>query len=87
MHQIDLSGPPEILEILHYGTYDLSEVHTYSDLDSTMWDVTAHADLKLTSSLWGTASYTRLDYQDDAPYVENQTGSLDIVQVALRWTF
>jgi hypothetical protein len=87
MEQLAFAYPADVAAILRYSTYDLSEVHTYSDLDSTAWDATVHAEAKLTAKLSGTASYQYIDYNDNAPYLDNLSGRLQIVQAGLRWTF
>lgn len=87
MEQILFAFPADVAAILRYSTYDVSEVHTYSDLDSTAWDATLRAEAKLTAKLSGTASYQYIDYNDNSPYLDDLTGSLEIVQIGLRWVF
>jgi hypothetical protein len=87
MDAIDLSASPEVLERLHWSTYDLSTIHEYSDLDASSWDVTVRGEVRLAGNIAGTASYTYLDYDDDAPYLADLSGRLDIFQLGLRWTF
>ncbi len=85
--ELQFAYPADIAAILRYSTYDVSEVHTYSDIDSTAWDATLRAEAKLTAKLSGTASYQYIDYTDNSPYLDDLTGSLEIVQVGLRWKF
>ncbi len=82
---LSLAASPEILEKLHWGAYDFSTWHTYVQLDSTSWDATIQAEARLTPALSGVASYTYLDFNDNDRYLENLTGNLDIVRLALRW--
>jgi len=87
LDQVDLSAPHDILEKLHWSSYDLSRLHTYSDLDATSWDATLSAEARLGARTYGTLSYSYFDYQDDAPYLADLGGNIDYVRLGLRWAF
>ena len=87
MDQVDLSASAEVLAKLHWSTYDLSQLHTYSDLDAASWDATFAAEAKLAPAVFGTVSYSYVDYQDDAPYLEDLGGNVDYFRLGVRWTF
>lgn len=72
-------------DALHWSAYDFSTWHTYVKLDSTSWDATVQAEAHLSSAMIGVLSYTYLDFNDNAHYLEDLTGNLDIVRLALRW--
>ena len=87
MDRIMMAFPEEVLAVLADSTYDLTEVHTYSDLDSAQWNATLRAEARVARNLVGVASYSYFDYDDDAPYLENLSGNLDIIHLGLRWSF
>lgn len=87
MDRISMAFPPEILAILVDSTYDLTHVHTYSDLDSGQWNATVRAEAKVAKDLVGVASYSYFDFDDNEPYLENLSGNLDLIHVGLRWSF
>lgn len=87
MDAIDLSAPAEILEKLHYSSYDLSEFHLYSNLNSDTLDLTLRAEARLTDRLSGTLAASYIDVKDNTPYLEDLTGNLSFYTVGLRWTF
>jgi hypothetical protein len=87
MDRIAMAFPAELLAILVDSTYDLSDVHTYSDLESNQWSATLRAEARVAKNLVGVASYSYFDYNDDAPYLENLSGNLDLIHLGLRWSF
>lgn len=86
MQPLGLRASPEILARLTGFTYDFTTWHTYVDLESTSWDATLRTDVRFNSSLSGVFSYTYVDFNDNAPYLTDLTGNLDIVRLGLRWT-
>lgn len=86
MDQIVFSVPEEVLARLIDSTYDLTEAHTYSNLDSKRWDVNFTATTQISKGLEGVFSYSLVDYNDVTPYLADLSGKLNSVQVALRWT-
>jgi hypothetical protein len=87
MDPIDLSAPDYVLEALHWGLYDLSQLHAYSDLSASQWDANFNAEAAFSSAISGIFNYTYLDYNDSAPYLEKLSGTLSIVSLGLRWAF
>ena len=87
MDQVDLSAPAEIKEKLHWSTYDLDELHTYSDLDAASWDATFGAEARIGTATWARFSYSYVDYQDDAPYLADLGGNVDYYRLGVRWLF
>lgn len=86
MDRIVFSVPEEVLARLIDSNYDLTEAHTYSNLDSKRWDVNFTASTQIYKGLEGLLSYTFVDYNDVTPYLADLSGKLNSVQVALRWT-
>lgn len=85
MDQILFNVSEEILAKLIDSNYDLSEAHTYSNLDSKRWDVTLTALARLAKGIHGVFSYNYVKYDDITPYLADLTGKLNAVQVGLRW--
>ncbi|MGC8916380.1 MAG: hypothetical protein ACP5NF_05315 [Thermoanaerobaculum sp.] len=86
MGQILFNVSEEILAKLHDSNYDLSEAHTYSNLDSKRWDVNLSARARLAKGIHGVVSYNLVKYDDVTPYLADLSGRLDVFQVGLRWT-
>lgn len=87
MSQLLLGVPPDVLARLKFSSYDLDQLHTYSDLESRQWDVSLRGEARLTPKLSGVASYSFLDHDDSSPYLEDLTGTLSLVSVGLRYSF
>ncbi len=68
-------------------SYDFAETHLYSDLSSTFIEAGLQARYEVKSSLYLTGGYRHLDFEDDAPYLLNGTGSADFYNFGIGWTF
>ena len=68
-------------------SYDFSETHTYSNLDSTRVDADLWAKFFFTENLWLRLRYHYIDYTDDAPYLYDTSGTYQYVAGALGWVF
>lgn len=86
MDQILFNVSQEILAKLVDSNYDLSEAHTYSNLDSKRWDVKFSALARLAKGIHGVVSYNLVKYDDVTPYLADLSGRLNLFQVGLRWT-
>ena len=67
--------------------FDFSQTHTYSDLDSTRIDADVWLKIFLKESLWLRFRYHYVDYQDDAPYLEDTSGTLQFASGSVGFTF
>ena len=67
--------------------YDFSTTHTNSDLDLERTEAEVHAKYNFSNSFWLRLNYLYIDYQDDAPYLHDLTGSLDLITAAVGWAF
>ena len=67
--------------------YDFSQTNTYSDLDTTFWQAKLYGRYYVKKSLYVTAGYQYLDLQDDAPYLYDTSGSVDIYNFGVGWSF
>jgi hypothetical protein len=68
-------------------SYDFSTSHTYSDLDSTRIDTDVWAKFWFKTNFWLRLRYHYVDYQDDAPYLYDTSGSYQYAAAALGWVF
>lgn len=81
------SVPAEYLAANPNQSYDFSLSNTYSDLDVTRWEASLNARYQASDALFLTGSYRRADYQDDAPYLYDTSGSLELYSLGLGWVF
>ena len=87
LDQLYFPADPAILAVLKFSTYDLSTVHEFTRLESTAYDFEVGAEFRLFRDMYGVARYEIHDYQDDAVYLADLTGTLDVYSVGLRWRF
>ncbi len=59
--------------------YDYSLTHTFSDLDVSRFDGSAELRWQLSKMFSVRGLYRYVDYQDDAPYLYDTTGKVQIV--------
>lgn len=65
--------------------YDFTSSHTYSDLDTSRLDAEVDATYHFSKTLRLNLRYRRAEFEDDAPYLYDTTGSLDLWGIALSW--
>lgn len=67
--------------------FDFSQTHTFSDLDTTRVDgeLSAKYHFSDTFRLYGAWRYA--DFSDDAPYLEDTSGSFNMYTFAFGWVF
>ncbi len=63
----------------HLQPYDYSLTHTFSDLDVSRFDASAELRYRLSKSFSLRGLYRFIDYQDDAPYLEDASGRVNVV--------
>ena len=85
LEQLNYEWDPSLAAILVHSSYDLTQVHTYSDLDSRRWEVNLRGEFRVWQSLFGVASYTYLNYDDRAPLLDDLTGTINEFNLGLRW--
>jgi hypothetical protein len=67
--------------------YDFSIAHTYTDIDLTRFEGGVEAKYNFTDTLWARAKYHLIDYQDDAPFLEDFTGRVDFLYAMIGFAF
>ena len=68
-------------------SYDFSITHLNSDIDNTRIDADAWAKFWIKSSLWLRFRYHFVDFQDDAPYLDDTSGKYQYATAAVGWVF
>ena len=68
-------------------SYDFSESNTYSNLDMTRIDFDMDGKFLLAEDVWMSLRYRYAEFEDDAPYLYDTTGSFSMYTAVLGWTF
>ena len=68
-------------------SFDFSTTYLNSDLDTRLAEVGAQARFTVKQGLYLTGSYRYLDFEDDAPYLSNLSGSADYFGFGVGWEF
>ncbi len=71
-------------EIPNYN-YDLSLVHTYSDLDISQTELALKADYQWDKNLSFGCGVTYLRYEDDAPYLFDGSGDAYLAHLTVSY--
>lgn len=87
MDTINLSAPADVLARLPHSSYDFSEFHLYSNLNTDTLQFTLRGEARLTPRLFGTFSAATIDVTDNTPYLTDLTGTLTFYTLGLRWAF
>jgi len=67
--------------------YDFTGVHEYSRLDIKKWDMSLGAEYRLSSTAFLHAGINYIDYDEDAPYLADESGSAYIAMLNLTYWF
>ena len=68
-------------------SFDFSPTHTFSDLDTRFVEAGLEARYEVRPGLDLTAGYRHLDFDDNAPYLGDDSGTLELVSLGLGWAF
>lgn len=71
----------------HLQPYDYSLTHTFSDLDVSRFDASAELRYKVSKLFALRGLYRYVDYQDDAPYLDDTSGKVHVVSGGFGLTF
>jgi hypothetical protein len=84
----ELPGPGDDTgSVLTDHDYDFSEVHEYSDLEYTEIRATLGFRYQLNPTVGLFASASLYDVDDDNPYLQDATGSVELYRAGLSWSF
>jgi hypothetical protein len=67
--------------------YDFSASHTYSDLDVSRMDGDLMIKYKFSDAMWLRFNWRYVDYTDDAPYLEDTSGTVQWATLSAGWYF
>ncbi len=67
--------------------FDLSQVHTYSDFDTTRFESNLWAKFSVFRSAFIYADWRYVDFKDDAPYLYDTSGEISWYSLSLGWSF
>ncbi len=77
--------PESYLAVNPNQSFDFSETHLNSDVDFDRFEFGLRFNYEVSElmGIWG--GYRVLDYEDDAPYLEDTTGKIEYVSFGLAW--
>lgn len=67
--------------------YDYSKTHSFSDLDVSRFDGSAELRYQVSKTFTLRGLYRYVDYQDDAPYLYDTTGKVQVVSGGFGLSF
>ena len=83
----DFDVPADFLAANPNMTFDFTQTHLHSDLDVSRVDLGVSATYAASDRLSVYGGYRYLDFEDDAPYLGDATGSADYFRLGLSWSF
>ena len=78
---------PDTGSALGFHDYEFGEINTYSELEYSELRATFGFNYDLNDTVGVFASYTYYDVDDKSPYLQDVTGSVDLVSGGLTWSF
>ena len=81
---LELAAPENVTPV---QSWDFTQTHTYSDLDITWIEASLSTRYEIRDSLWVNGGIRYTDWNDDEPYLYDQTGSLTSFSLALGKRF
>lgn len=78
---------PALEAVLGQANLDFTDVRYYSDIDVERSDLSLGARFTLANGMLFDVGWTYVDYQDDAPILEDQSGSFSVVHGSVGWRF
>ena len=70
-----------------HQSFDFSQTHLSSDLDSRFTEAGIEARYKVREDMYLTAGYRHLDFDDNAPYLGDDSGTVEFVNLGVGWAF
>ena len=84
----ELPGPgPDTGCVLRFHDYDFSEINENSALEYSELRATFGINFDINDTVGLFASYSYYDVDDKRPYLQDVTGSVDLVSGGLTWSF
>jgi hypothetical protein len=73
--------------VLPQANLDFTDIRYYSDIDVERTDFSLGARFTLANGVLFDVGWTYVDYDDDAPILEDQSGSFSVVHGSVGWRF
>lgn len=70
-----------------HQSFDFSQTHTNSDLDTRFVEAGLSLRYDVREELYLTAGYRHLDFDDNAPYLGDDSGTAEFVNFGVGWAF
>ena len=84
---IELAVPAEFLAANPNMSYDFTETYRNSDLDVSRLELGVHGRFDIAARWHLIAGYRYLDFEDDAPYLYDTSGSVSLYSLGMGWSF
>ena len=68
-------------------SFDFTQTFTNSDLDTSFLEAGIHARYEVKEDVYVTAGYRYLDFDDNAPYLGDDSGKAEFVNFGVGWAF
>ena len=87
METFDFDVPAEFLAANVNMSYDFTATHLNSDLDVSRFELGVHGRFGVADSFGIVAGYRYVDFEDDAPYLYDTSGSVSLYSLGVGWVF
>ena len=87
MESFDFIVPPEFLAANPNMSYDFTSTYLNSDLDVSRFELGVHGRYDVAERFGIVAGYRYLDFEDDAPYLYDTSGSVSLYSLGVGWIF
>ena len=87
LDQFDFIVPADYLARNVNQSYDFTQTHTYSDLDVSRLELGLRFRYQTGERFAFYGGYRYLDFEDDAPYLYDTSGTVDLYHLGVGWTF
>ena len=83
----DFEVPAEFLAANPNMSFDFTRSHLNSDIDVSRVELGLGGSYAVSDRLRLTGGYRYLDFEDDAPYLGDDTGSAGYYRLGIAWSF
>jgi hypothetical protein len=87
LDRVELTVPAAYLAANPNQAFDFSQMHTASDLDLSRLEGSVAVSYEIGAKAALLGEYRYVDLEDEAPYLEDLTGTFSSWSAALRWRF
>lgn len=87
LEAFDFDVPQAFLAANPNMSYDFTLTHLNSDLDVSRLELGIHGRFEVAERIGIVAGYRYLDFEDDAPYLYDTSGSVSFYNLGVAWVF